>query len=79
MSSCNNNLNKMSSMDLPTASFKNLGNPRYNYSNIKEKYYAIQGDEWTYGSNVTPDNSSIINPSKINFQKINNGYLEQPK
>lgn len=57
--------------------FRNLGNPKYDYGQriISENYYAVQGNEWSLRSNVTPDNSPIILPTKKDFQTVKDGYL----
>ena len=57
--------------------FRDLGNPRYDYGQraITENYYAKQGKIWTLGSNVTPDNSPLLLPTKNDFQKVKDGYV----
>ena len=55
--------------------FKNLGNPRYDYSQCKENYYAVQGNIWSLRTNVTPENTPILNPTKNDFQQVKDGYL----
>jgi hypothetical protein len=49
-----------------------------NYNPIpetKENFYAVQKNEWSYRSNVTPDNSPFITPNLRDFRKVKDGYL----
>ena len=57
--------------------FKNLGNPRYYYGQriAVENYYADQGNEWSLRSNVTPNTSPILSPTKNDFKQVKDGYL----